>query len=160
MKTILPLFLVLMLFACGERPASTTMDDTDPMETDEMETTMPDRQNPVDPMANEANSQTLQSTISAVEGAGGDITALQPSTAVSNIDSWISELGNMDGTDEIVSDLQELKTELTADNIDGGSVSTLLSSLADQTRELGGNNMGLTTLARALDAGAEKLSGK
>ncbi len=136
------------------------MDDTDTMETDEMETTMPDRQNPVDPMANEANSQTLQSTISAVEGAGGDITALQPSTAVSNIDSWIGELSSMDGTDEIVSDLQELKTELTADNIDGGSVSALLSSLADQTRELGGNNMGLTTLARALDAGAEKLSGK
>ena len=66
----------------------------------------------------------------------------------------------MDGTDEIVSDLNELKTELTADNIDGGAVSELLSSLADETRELGGDNMGLSTLARALDAGAQKLSGK
>ena len=158
MKTIFSLLFALMLFSCGESTTA-NMNETDTtMETDEMETTtMPDRQNPVN---TEANSQQLQSTISAVESAGGDITALQPTTAVSNIDSWISELSNMDGTDEIVSDLNELKTELTADNIDGGAVSELLSSLADETRELGGDNMGLSTLARALDAGAQKLAGK
>ncbi|PPK85033.1 hypothetical protein CLV84_1922 [Neolewinella xylanilytica] len=154
MKTIFSLFFALMLFACGERPAAT--EEMDTVETDEMETTMPDMQNPIEATA---PSQTLDATVSAVESAGGDITALDPSTAVSNIDSWISELGTMDGTDEIVSDLQDLKTQLTAETIDGSAVSELLSSLAEETRELGGDNMGLSTLASALEAGAEKLGG-
>ena len=165
MKYFSTLLFALMLFACGERPTATT-DDMDTT-TDEMETTMPDRQSDLDDMDDMDMSgtaaqgeQTLQATVSAVESAGGDITALDPSTAVSNIDTWISTLGEMDGTDQIVGDLNSLKSELTSDAIDGSAVSSLLSSLADQTRQLGNGNMGLNTLASALDAGASKLAGK
>ncbi len=156
LKIIPSLLFALLLFACGERPSATT-ETMDSVETDEMETTMPDRQNPVDATA---GSETLQATISAVQSAGGDVTALAPATAVSNIDTWISQLSSMDGTDDIVNGLQDLKTELTSESIDGGAVSELLFDLADETRDLGGNNMGLSTLASALEAGAEKLAGK
>ena len=166
MKILSTLFLAMLLFACGERPTATT-DDMDT--TDEMETTMPDRQNPVNDMddmddmdmtSTAAGEQTLQSTVSAVESAGGDITALAPATAVSNIDTWISTLSGMDGTDQLVSDLNSLKTELTAETVDGPAVSELLSNLASETREVGNGNAGLNALASALDAGAAKLGGK
>ena len=163
MKIFSTLLFAMLLFACGERPTATT-DDMDT--TDEMETTMPDRQNPVNDMddmdmtSSAEGQQTLQSTVSAVESAGGDITALAPATAVSNIDTWISTLSGMDGTDQIVSNLNALKTELTADSVDGPAVSELLSSLASETRELGNGNSGLNALASALDAGAAKLGGK
>ncbi len=66
----------------------------------------------------------------------------------------------MDGTDGIVSNLRSLKDELGAGSIDGPRVSSLLSELASDTREVGAGNQGLTMLASALDAGASKLGGQ
>lgn len=104
-------------------------------------------------------SSFLQQTVQAVQSAGGDLTALAPATAVSNIEGWISRLGNIDGADPIVDDLKELKEQLTAEEIDGSEVSGLLSSMAEKTRSMEGKAPGLGTLANVLDAGAKKLGG-
>lgn len=152
MKSFSLLFFALLLFACNSQPATDTTDDLD--------TTVDPMVEREDPMVTQQPSPQLQSTIDAVQSSGGDITALPAGAAVSNIDGWIGELRGMNGTDAIVNDLESLKTELTAGSIDGGRVSQLLSSLADQTRGLAGNTPGLSTLASALEAGAAKLGGK
>ncbi|WP_116127775.1 hypothetical protein [Lewinella sp. IMCC34183] len=156
MKYLTAFLFIFLLVSCADRTNNTN--DMDTPTADEMETTMPDRQNPVN--SPQTASPQLQSTIQAVESAGGDITALAPGTAVSNIDSWISQLDGMDGTNAIVDNLKSLKMELNADNIDGSKVSNLLSTLARETRSAGNGNSGLDALANALDAGAQKLSGK
>lgn len=148
----LSFFAFALLLSCNSQPNTSTAEPTD-MDP------MTEQEAPMDAPSASMDSP-LQPTIDAVQSAGGDITALSPSTAVSNIDSWINELQDMDGTSEIVDNLKMLKTELTAGSIDGPKVSNLLSTLATQTREVGQGNAGLSTLATALDAGARKLAGK
>jgi len=149
MKSIALLAFALLLFACND--AATTTAEAPVAETPVVEAppVTPNQPNPL-----------LQNTIDAVQTNGGDVTALPPATAVSNIDAWIGELRNMEGTDGIVADLESLKMELGMDNIDGSKVSGLLSSLASSTRQVGNGNPGLNALASALDAGASKLGGK
>ena len=163
MKFLSPLLFIFLLASCAERSNTSSMDDTSTAPTtDEMESQMPDRQSDMSnsDMDMSAPSPQLQQTVQAVESAGGDITALQPSTAVSNIDGWISQLEGMDGTSSIVTDLKSLKTELTAGTIDGAKVSTLLSSLSDKTEAMSDKAPGLSTLASVLQAGSDKLAGK
>jgi hypothetical protein len=148
MKSIALLSLALFLFACGETTPDTATAPVDDVPVVEA------------PPATPQTNPLLQSTVDAVQTNGGDITALSPYTAVANIDNWIDELRNMEGTDGIVNDLEALKMELGMDNIDGGKVSNLLSSLASSTRQVGNGNPGLNALASALDAGASKLGGK
>ena len=100
----------------------------------------------------------FQETISAVQGAGGDITAMAPAAAVSNIDGWIARLKDKDGTYEIVQGLENLKGALTDDDgIDGQEVGTALNELAEDIREK--DNAMLAPLANALAAGGDKLGG-
>ena len=150
MKYLTLLLFALLVFACGDATDSTTETDLPTVEEStemEMET----------PAAPAMPAPELQSTIEAVQSAGGDITALPAGAAVSNIDTWIGKLSSMDGTDGIVSDLESLKGELGAGSINGERVGELLDNLSDQTRSLGGGNAMLNTLADALEAGAEKL---
>lgn len=150
MKNIALLFFALLLFACNDAATTT--------ETPPVADEMPEMETPTTPA--QSTSPLLQSTVDAVQTNGGDITALPPSAAVSNIDSWIGELRGMDGTDGIIRDLESLKMELGMGNIDGSKVSNLLSSLASSTRQVGNGNPGLNALASALDAGANKLGGR
>ena len=100
----------------------------------------------------------FNSTLSAVQGAGGDITAIAPAAAVSNIDGWIARLDGKDGTYEIVEGLENLKEALTDDDgIDGQEVGTALNELAEDIREK--DNAMLAPLANALAAGGDKLGG-
>ena len=166
MKFLSIFAFAFLLLACNSQNRTTEEDRL----TDETTTVAPDRMD--DPMTTTdmddmdtdmdmtAGSQQLEGTVEAVNAAGGDITALDPTTATSNIDGWIGQLRGMDGTDEIVNNLETLKTELSSGNIDGGRVSEILSTLADETRELEGQAPGLSTLASALQAGADKLAGK
>jgi hypothetical protein len=102
----------------------------------------------------------LQATVEAVTSVGGDITALPGSAAVGNIEGWITKLSSMEGTDAVVAELNSLKTELSSGDIDGAKVSTILSTLAEQTSDLAGDNAMLGAVANALKAGADKLGGK
>lgn len=101
----------------------------------------------------------LQSTVEAVQSVGGDITALPASAAVSNIEGWIAKLGTMDGTEGVVTELNSLKTELSSGDINGSKVSAILSTLAEQTKSLAGDNAMLGAVAGALQSGADKLGG-
>ena len=100
----------------------------------------------------------FQETVTALQGAGGDITAIPPAAAVSNIDGWITRLKDKDGTYEIVQGLENLKEVLTDDDgIDGQEVGTALNELAEDIREK--DNAMLAPLANALAAGGDKLGG-
>ena len=100
----------------------------------------------------------LNETVAAVQSAGGDITAIPPAAAVSNIDGWIGRLKGKDGTYEIVQGLENLKEALTDDDgIDGVEVGSALNELAEDIREK--NNPALAPLANALAAGGDKLGG-
>lgn len=101
----------------------------------------------------------LQSTVEAVTSIGGDITALPADAAVGNIEGWITKLSSMDGTEAVVTQLNALKSELSSGDIDGAKVSGILSTLAEQTKGLAGDNAMLGAVASALQAGAEKLGG-
>ncbi|MGB3800075.1 MAG: hypothetical protein WA952_09700 [Lewinella sp.] len=101
----------------------------------------------------------LDQTLQAAKGKAADITTLPVGAATENIDGWLAELRSMDGTDEIVGDLESLKQALGATEIDGEEVSDLLFSLADATRSLGEDNPGLQTLGYLLEAGGWRLEG-
>ncbi len=108
---------------------------------------------------NAVGMTSINETVTAVKNVGGDITALPPAAAVSNIDSWIAKLNGIDGTGEVVANLRELKMELSKGNIDGPKVGTLLNALAEDTREIAPNNMALKGLTSALSMGGQKLGG-
>lgn len=99
----------------------------------------------------------LSQTLMAVKGVMGDITTLPATAAVGNVDGWIEKLQGMDGTSEIVRDLNTLKTELQAPTIDGSKVSKLMFDMAEDTRAMGGGDKGVETLAYALEAGGWRL---
>ena len=149
--------LALFLFACGDNDAA-----SERME-ESMEDTAADMRTDAESMTSAASAegaQMLQRTISAVQSAGGDLTALSPDAAVNNINGWVNQLRKVDGTDGIINELNGLRTELQSGNIDGSRVSGILSNLANQTRSMSDRAPGLSTLADALDAGARKLAGK
>lgn len=100
----------------------------------------------------------LSQTLNAVKQQSVDITALPAAAAVGNIDSWIETLGAMSGTEPIVADLEALKAAISKPTIDGQEVAGYLSSLADSTEEVGGDNAALRALAYALRTGADKLN--
>ncbi|CAH1001184.1 hypothetical protein LEM8419_02084 [Neolewinella maritima] len=106
-----------------------------------------------------ASSSLLDQTLAAVKAKAVDITTLSVPTATKNIDSWITELRGMDDTDEMIGELENLKTELMAPSIDGEKVSDILFSLADDTRDMAGDNKSLAVLAYALEAGGWRLEG-
>lgn len=146
----LSLFLLatVLFFSCGDTAPAAEETTTEPMEAPAPEAPAP------------MPKSMLDATVEAVQSVGGDITALPAGAAVSNIEGWIAKLETMDGTEAIVSNLGALKTELTAGKIDGAKVSTLLSSLAEQTKGLAADNATLGAVAAALQAGADKLGGK
>ncbi|THH37903.1 hypothetical protein [Neolewinella litorea] len=106
-----------------------------------------------------AGESLLDQTLQAGKSAAADITTLPANAAIGNVDGWIAELRGMDGTDEIVGDLEALKQELSAPTIDGAKTSDLLFSLAESTRSLADGSPGLATLAYLLESGAWRLQG-
>ena len=78
-----------------------------------------------------ANSE-LDGTISALSGG---ITSLSPTTAVSNIESWESQLQatGKPALTSIAADLGALRKELTSGKLDGSAIGQLLSKLGKET---------------------------
>lgn len=102
----------------------------------------------------------LDQTLQAVKSKAADITTLPADAAIDNIDGWLGELRGMDGADGLVENLETLKTELGAGNIDAEKVSDILFDLAEDTRDMADGNKGLETLAYALEAGGWRLEDK
>ena len=149
LQFLLLLPLAIAFASCGEEKPHADTDDMD-MDGDEVV---------VDASGTDAaNMGYFQETISAVTGAGGDLTAIPPAAAVANIDGWISRLDGMDGTYEIVEGLKNLREELTdEDGIDGQAVGTALNELGEDVGEK--NMAALAPLANALTAAGQKLGG-
>ena len=105
----------------------------------------------------------LDGTISALSGG---ITSLSPATAVSNIESWESQLQatgdpKLSG---IAADLNALKAELTSGKLDGAAIGQLLVQLGTATSDVAGqadeaNQSKLTTLGSLLTKAGSALGG-
>lgn len=99
----------------------------------------------------------LSQTLLVGKQFGADLTTVPAAAARGNINSWIAKLRAMPGTDDLVEELEELKTELTATDIDGDEVGEILLELAEETGELAPDNNGLQALAYLLRAGGRRL---
>lgn len=149
------LYLTLPLFALGSCGGGET--ETEVTET-EFEQAADREVAPTAGTMPGAEGVSINETVDAVRGAGGDITAIPAGAATGVIDGWIAKLSGTPGASTVVGGLKELKTELTAGNIDGARVGSLLSKLAADTRAMAPDNIALGNLADALQAGGNKLT--
>ena len=150
MKTLIllpALFASLAAFAQVEDPA------TAPAEMEEVEEA-------TDYGTDVATSDevTAAGTVEAVTDAGG-LLALEPTTAVANIEGWIAKLDGVEGAMPIQDMLKTLREQLTAEVIDGMAVSETLSGLATATEGAAGGDADLEALAGALSDAAATLKG-
>ena len=101
-----------------------------------------------------------QDTVDAVPQDG--ITALDPSTAVSNIDAWIRKLGDasFSNASQVRDGLQTLKSQLQATPRDANAIGQTLTQLGQMTTEAAGGDATLSKLGSALTSGGAKLTGK
>ena len=144
---LLPIGL-LALASCNDKTASRT-------DTDQPTTLAPSER--TDDMTS-GPSQTLDATNAAVRSAGGDITALPLRAAGDNIETWLTQLNDVDGADKVTANLRVLQKTLTSSDINGQLAGMLLITLAEDTRQVAGSSMGIGMLASALEAGGEKLT--
>ena len=153
MRFLFFLLLALVTYSCGDSAPETTATEAEQTEAAEEAT---------EAMTARTEGATfLNNTIQAVRDAGGDLTALPAEAAAANVNGWIGRLSRMEGTDEIVGNLSRLQTEFQigeGEELNGESISAILTELANNTRQLAGDTPGLETLADALEAGAVKLA--
>ncbi len=160
MKYLFALALPLAVMACGDSATTETVDDSTVETTTPGAATnsMPEEPAPMEAPADDAGMTSANETLDAVRNAGG-LTNLPPETAVGNIDAWISKLEGTPGTETIVSNLQELKTELSNPTIDGAAVGNLLTELGSETEAAGADNPAVTSLGQALSQAGSQLKG-
>ena len=86
-----------------------------------------------------SNSGDLDSLIEALRGG---VTSITPEAAVSVIDSWQQTLSSATNPEaqSVVQDLGSLRDALTGGSLSSGSIGSLLTSLANGTESLAGNN--------------------
>lgn len=125
----IPLFaLAFSLGACAtDTDVDTTTAVDEPVVTD------------VEPIQPAAPAVDVQGTISALNGG---ITNLAPSAALDNINGWITQLDGMDGADDIVENLRELRETLGDTPLDGEYIGEILSELGEETTEIAGTVTG------------------
>lgn len=154
MKYAFAFLLPLLVMACGGNNETETM--TEDVPTVEVQEPVMDANSMPDAM--DAGMVSINETVTAVQNAGGDITAIQPAAAVSVVDGWINKLSGMPEASGIVANLQMLKTELSAGAINGKKVGDILIKLGAETKAIAPGNMALEGLSSALTAGGAKLS--
>lgn len=83
-------------------------------------------------MTQQTYNTQLNSTIDALQG---DVTTLNPTTAVSSIDNWRGVLQNAGDPSltQIADDLGDLRDLLTSDNPSASAIADSLSRLGDRT---------------------------
>ena len=109
-----------------------------------------------------ANSE-LDGTIDALSGG---LTSLSPTTAVSNIEGWETQL-QATGKPELTSiaeDLGALRAELTSGKLDGSAIGKLLTKLGSATTSVAGSaeaasQSKLSTLGSLLTKAGSALGG-
>jgi hypothetical protein len=79
-------------------------------------------------------SDLLDNTMVVLTQEPGELT---PQNGKGLIDQWISSLSGPENTREMVPMLEQLKTQLETGNPNPAQLQTLLTDLANQTRELG-----------------------
>ncbi|MDX1530359.1 MAG: hypothetical protein R3362_02415 [Rhodothermales bacterium] len=87
---------------------------------------------------NDTTANELEQTIGSLEAG---VTSLAPSTAIGIIDVWYDTLKNAegDGLHAIANLLDDLRTHLRADRLDGRSIGDLMARLGTATRAVAGS---------------------
>lgn len=114
----------------------------------------------VEPIAPAPPDVDVAGTVSALEGG---ITNLAPAAALDNINGWIAQLDGMDGADDIVEGLEELRDALGASPLDGEYIGEILSELGEETTEVaatvtGAQQDGLMRLGELLSTAGASLN--
>lgn len=151
-KYFFALLLPIALFSCKNNEAEAVVEDV-AVETTEAATEM----NAM-PEA-DAAMVSINETMTAITNAGG-LTSMSPDAAVAAIDGWASKLQGQPGAENIVANLNELKTQLTSGNINGAVVGDLLTKLGTETAALAPDNMALQGLATTLQQAGASLGAK
>lgn len=148
--------LVLPLAACADDDAA--VDTVDPVVVDETDVDMIEPGMDDDMAGDVAADVDLPGTIAA---AGSDITAIEPSAALGNINGWINTLDGQTFPNavEIRDGLMTLRDQLQASPLDGAAIGATLTNLGDWTAASAPDNADIQTLAGALRSGGEKLTG-
>jgi DNA repair ATPase RecN len=92
-----------------------------------------------------------------------DVAELTPQSGKGQLDQWIAALSGPENTTEIVALLEQLKTQLEAGNPNPAELQTLLTDLANHTRELGvlaGPEGDIATRLEALAASLVHIGGQ
>ena len=98
-------------------------------------------------------------TLRAVKDAGG-LTKLPLATAIAVIDSYRNALAQRAGSEAITDDLDVLKRELKADEIDGRLVGFTLRRLGQRTQSAADGDAVYQALARTLTEAGNQLLGR
>ncbi|WP_420147799.1 hypothetical protein [Spirosoma sp.] len=80
----------------------------------------------------EKSTELLDSTMTVLEG---DLTNETPQSGKGVIDQWLAQLRQAENATDITNTLEQVKTQLESDQINGGELSDLLNTLATQTVE-------------------------
>lgn len=150
-KYLFALLLPLALIACKNNEAEAVVEEA--IETTESTVdvnAMPEA---------DASMVSINETMTAITNAGG-LTSMSPDAAVAAIDGWTSKLQGQAGAENIVANLNALKTELTAGSINGAAVGEILVKLGTETASVAPDNMALQGLATTLQQAGASLSGK
>ena len=126
-------FLPILALSFG-LAACTPDADVDPV-TDVDEPVVTD----IEPIQPAAPAVDVQGTIDALDGG---ILDLAPSAALDNINGWIAQLDGMDGADDVVEGLEELREALGDTPLDGDYIGEILSELGEETTEAAGTVTG------------------
>ncbi|RAJ94045.1 hypothetical protein LX87_03929 [Larkinella arboricola] len=81
-------------------------------------------------MATQQPTELIHTTISALNDGG--VTSIVPVDGLSLIDNWLETLDDSAGNQQVVTSLQELKSQLESDAPDPVTVKTILLDLSEQ----------------------------
>ena len=150
--------LALPLAACGNDDAVET---TDPVVTDTYDDTAVEDDGMMDDATSAGDVAADVDLAGTIAAAGSDVTAIEPSAALANINGWINTLDGQTFTNatEIRDGLISLKEQLQANPLDGAAIGAILTDLGTWTKASAPDNAEIQTLGDALLAGGAKLTG-
>ena len=161
LRMVVPAFalvLTLSLTAC----ATDTETEADLSTTEQLPDTTGVQDDMDQPVSGDVQA-TPQGTVSLLQQG---VTSIAVDQAVANIDGWLTQLDDADddALDAVADNLEELRSLLQDQPIDGAEVGNLLTELGQQTTDAAANAAGqqmtqLQTLGETLTTAGEQLTG-
>lgn len=113
-----------------------------------------------DMLTHEESTDLLDSTMAILEG---DKPVETPQSGLGILDQWLQQLHQADNATDITTSLEQVKTQLKSDQINGNELGQLLDTLATQTAEfstLMGAEGDISSRLEGLSAALRTLAGQ